>query len=77
MGRPASDSLGQIQRRSVLDGLGVAAIAAYLAKGAKPVDAVRMAKEYVTGAIQHSFSLGAGHGPLHHMWAFSPGKPSS
>ena len=54
-----------------------AAIAAYLAKGAKPVDAVRMAKEYVTGAIQHSFSLGAGHGPLHHMWAFPPGKPSS
>lgn len=45
-----------------------AAITAYLAKG-EPVDmAVTLAKNYVTGAVQHSLTLGAGHGPLDHMW---------
>lgn len=45
-----------------------AAITAYLARGEGLLDAVRKAKEYVTAAIQHGFSLGRGHGPLNHFW---------
>jgi hydroxymethylpyrimidine/phosphomethylpyrimidine kinase len=38
------------------------------------VDAVKMGmlREYVQGAIEHSLSLGKGHGPLNHMWQFYP-----
>ncbi len=45
-----------------------AAIAAYLARGCAIGEAVQRAKDYLTGAIQHSFPLGAGHGPLNHFW---------
>lgn len=45
-----------------------AALAAYLALGRPVEDAVREAKHYLTKAIQHSLSLGHGHGPLNHMW---------
>ena len=45
-----------------------AAIAAYLARGCAIAEAVQRAKAYLTGAIQHSFPLGAGHGPLNHFW---------
>ena len=45
-----------------------AAIAAYLARGCASGEAVQRAKAYLTGAIQHSFPLGAGHGPLNHFW---------
>ena len=45
-----------------------AAIASYLARGAAPADAVRLAKEYLTGAIANAFPLGSGHGPLNHGW---------
>ena len=45
-----------------------AAIAAYLGKGLRISDAVSRAKAYVTGAIQNSFALGLGHGPLNHFW---------
>jgi hydroxymethylpyrimidine/phosphomethylpyrimidine kinase len=45
-----------------------AAIAAFLAKGLPVNEAVHQAKDYLTGAIQHSFSLGTGHGPLNHFW---------
>ena len=45
-----------------------AAIAANLAKGLDIQDAVRDAKEYVTGAIRHAFDLGKGPGPLNHFW---------
>jgi hydroxymethylpyrimidine/phosphomethylpyrimidine kinase len=45
-----------------------AAIAAFLAKGLPVHDAVQQAKDYLTGAIQHSFSMGTGHGPLNHFW---------
>ncbi|MFO7973190.1 MAG: bifunctional hydroxymethylpyrimidine kinase/phosphomethylpyrimidine kinase [Candidatus Hydrogenedentota bacterium] len=45
-----------------------AAIAAFLGSGYGVADAVQQAKDYLTGAIQHSFSLGAGHGPLNHFW---------
>jgi hydroxymethylpyrimidine/phosphomethylpyrimidine kinase len=45
-----------------------AAIAAYLAKGYGAIEAVRLAKGYVTEAIRHSFPHGHGHGPLNHFW---------
>lgn len=44
------------------------AIAAGLAKGMDVLDAVAAAKEYVTEAIRHSFSVGQGHGPLNHFY---------
>lgn len=45
-----------------------AAIAAYLALGRGVPDAVRAAKDYVTGAIAGGFPLGAGIGPVDHAW---------
>lgn len=44
------------------------AIASHLALGADLVQAVGRAKEYVTGAIEHGFPLGAGIGPVDHGW---------
>lgn len=48
------------------------AIAANLAKGMDLIDAVRAAKQYVTGAIAAADKLevghGHGHGPLDHFW---------
>jgi hydroxymethylpyrimidine/phosphomethylpyrimidine kinase len=44
------------------------AIASYLALGEDVVGAVDRAKEYVTGAIEHGFPLGAGIGPVDHAW---------
>ncbi len=48
------------------------AIASNIAKGYDVVAAVRMAKEYITGAIQAGagYSLGQGHGPVHHFYQF-------
>jgi len=46
-----------------------AAIAAGVARGLDPLTAIRVAKRYITGAIQHHPGLGKGHGPLHHFWA--------
>jgi hydroxymethylpyrimidine/phosphomethylpyrimidine kinase len=45
-----------------------AAIAAYRARGLEVVEAVRAAKEFVTGAIRHGLRLGAGIGPVDHGW---------
>ncbi|MBA2730369.1 MAG: bifunctional hydroxymethylpyrimidine kinase/phosphomethylpyrimidine kinase [Euzebyaceae bacterium] len=44
------------------------AIAAYLALGQDIEGAVRAAKAYVTGAIEHGLRLGAGIGPVDHGW---------
>ena len=44
------------------------AIAAGLAKELTIESAVRRAKQYITGAIQHGFSLGHGIGPTHHFY---------
>ncbi len=44
------------------------AIAACLAKGAAPRDAVRKAKDYITGAIARGIPLGHGVGPVHHFY---------
>ncbi len=41
-----------------------AAIAAGLAKGQEPLQAVRAAKVFISGAIERSLELGHGHGPV-------------
>jgi hydroxymethylpyrimidine kinase/phosphomethylpyrimidine kinase len=48
------------------------AVAANIAKGCDVVNAVRRAKEYITGAIGAGacYSLGQGHGPVHHFYQF-------
>lgn len=45
-------------------------IAANLAKGSSVYDAVRLAKEYIQGAIEHAdgMNIGSGHGPVNHFW---------
>lgn len=48
------------------------AIAANLAKGAEFEQAVEKAKEYISGAISHSLSIGKGYGPTHHFYAYYP-----
>ncbi|TAK72584.1 MAG: bifunctional hydroxymethylpyrimidine kinase/phosphomethylpyrimidine kinase [Dehalococcoidia bacterium] len=47
-----------------------AAIAAGLAKGMQLVDAVALAKSYVTLAMQHAYPVGGGTGPLHHFYRY-------
>jgi hydroxymethylpyrimidine/phosphomethylpyrimidine kinase len=51
------------------------AIAANIARGCDVVNAVRRAKEYITGAISAGadYSLGQGHGPVHHFYQFEQG----
>ncbi len=44
------------------------AIAANLAKGFDTEQAVRLAKEYVSGAIAANLTLGSGNGPLNHAF---------
>ena len=50
------------------------AIAAYLARGEELPEAVRLAKDYVTGAIRSALPLGHGCGPTHHFFAFYDGE---
>lgn len=45
-------------------------IASNLALGHNIYDSVRLAKDYVTGAIKHSLELGKGNGPTNHFWKF-------
>ena len=45
-----------------------AAIAAGLALGLKPLDAVLLAKEFITSAIARSLEIGHGHGPVNPMF---------
>lgn len=44
------------------------AIAAYLGRGLDVPQAVRAAKAFITGAVEHGFPLGAGIGPVDHGW---------
>ncbi|GAA5042095.1 hydroxymethylpyrimidine/phosphomethylpyrimidine kinase [Thermocatellispora tengchongensis] len=53
------------------------AIASHLALGEEIPEAVRKAKEYVTGAIAHGFPLGAGIGPVDHAWPWRPHPPTT
>jgi hydroxymethylpyrimidine/phosphomethylpyrimidine kinase len=46
------------------------AVASGLARGMDVPEAVRAAKEYVTGAIAAGFPLGGGLGPVDHAWRF-------
>jgi hydroxymethylpyrimidine/phosphomethylpyrimidine kinase len=45
-----------------------AAIAAGLAHGLQPLAAVWQAKEFISGAIEHSLEIGHGHGPVNPMF---------
>jgi hydroxymethylpyrimidine/phosphomethylpyrimidine kinase len=45
-----------------------AAIAACLARGLAPLEAVREARAYLQGAIEHAEPLGGGNGPVDHLW---------
>ncbi len=47
-----------------------AAIATQLAHGKDLIDAIRTAKAYITGAIQHALDIGHGHGPTNHFFRF-------
>lgn len=44
------------------------AIAAGLAKGLEPWDAVAEAKGFITEAIQNAYPVGQGHGPVNHFY---------
>ncbi len=46
------------------------AVAAYLARGRSVEQAVYHAKEYVTESIRSAYSIGSGHGPVHHFHKF-------
>lgn len=49
------------------------AIASRLALGETLPDAVRCAKDFVSGALSANLDLGHGKGPVHHMFALSSG----
>lgn len=46
------------------------AIASNLANGYDVLESVRLAKEYITGAIKNSFDVGHGSGPVNHFYKF-------
>lgn len=50
-----------------------AAIAASLARGLTTLEAARQARAYLQGAIENAEPLGAGHGPVNHLWRSSNG----
>lgn len=45
------------------------AITAYVAKGYSIYDSVKLAKEYINGAIENSIELGKGVGPTNHFYS--------
>lgn len=53
-----------------------AAIAAHLARGASPLDAIAAAKEFVTAALKASYSIGSGHSPVNHFHGVRAVEPS-
>ena len=48
------------------------AIACGLASGLGLEESVAAAKSYLTGALEAGLNLGAGSGPIDHMWACRP-----
>jgi len=53
-----------------------AAIAAWLAKGLEPADAIARAKQFVTAAIAGGLPLGRGHGPANPMAGLAAREPA-
>lgn len=53
------------------------AIAANLALGFDLENSVKNAKDYITGALSDMLNLGAGHGPLNHMYKINPSKKAA
>ncbi len=51
------------------------AMAAWLARGENVPEAVRRAKEYVSGAIRNHVPIGRGRGPLNHLWMTPAEEP--
>lgn len=51
------------------------AIAAFQAQGNSLPQAVGLAKDYITGAIEHGLDIGKGHGPLDHFYRLFPDRP--
>jgi len=49
-----------------------AAIAAYLARGVEPIEAIREAKIFVTSALRASYAIGVGHSPVNHFFGVAP-----
>lgn len=47
-----------------------AAIAAFLAQGHPPLEAIARAKDYLTAALRAAQPIGTGHSPVHHFHAF-------
>ncbi len=45
-----------------------AAIATHLAHGKDLIEAIQVAKTYITNAIQHALNIGNGHGPTNHFY---------
>ncbi len=45
------------------------AIAAGLARGLAVKNAVELAKDYITGAIEEGLPIGKGRGPVHHFYS--------
>ncbi len=54
-----------------------AAIAAHLARGKAPIEAIRLAKEYVTAALRASYRIGDGHSPVNHFHNVRIVEPST
>ena len=46
-----------------------AAIAALLARGLPPLEAIANAKDWLTEAIRDSYAIGGGHSPVNHFHA--------
>jgi hydroxymethylpyrimidine/phosphomethylpyrimidine kinase len=55
-------------------GTGCALSSAFLSQlvlGEEPIEAARRAKAYVSGALRDARGIGAGHGPINHLWELS------
>jgi hydroxymethylpyrimidine/phosphomethylpyrimidine kinase len=52
-----------------------AAICSGLARGMEVEAAVRFGKRFISGAVEHSFPLGAGLGPVGHFWRVLDSDP--
>lgn len=49
-----------------------AGIAAFIARGLPPLEAIAAAKDYLTEALRQSYAIGDGHSPVNHFWGIAP-----